>query len=63
MTLHMQNPGLQPGVSRDLLCLGFSLSSSTATDWQVQRIAACFALAPATARRIASLHYGEAGHD
>jgi hypothetical protein len=63
MAHHMQNPGLQPGVSRDLLCLVFSLSPSTATDWQVQRIATCFAVTTATARRIASLHYGEAGHD
>jgi hypothetical protein len=62
MSPQMQNPGLQAGTSRD--CFGGpSLSSPTASDWQVQMLASRFCLSPWMARETARLCFGESCND
>lgn len=61
--LEMQNPGGQAGVSRDLLCSGWSHPPSTASDWQAQTLASRFCLSPSMARDLARLCFGEARND
>ncbi len=63
MTAHMQNPGLAPRASRDLLCRGWSHHSLTASDWQAQTLVSRFCLSPWMARDIARLCFGEACDD
>ena len=55
----MQNPGLAPRASRDLLCGGWSQTSITASDWRAQMLAARFCLSPWMARDMARLCFGE----
>jgi hypothetical protein len=61
--LEMQNPGLQPRASRDLLSAGWSHHSLTASDLRAQTLVARFCLSPWMAQDIARLCYGEGGHD
>ncbi len=63
MAAHMQNPGLAPRASRDLLCLGWSLPLITATDRQAQLLTGRFVLSPPLARDVARLCFGEAFND
>lgn len=62
MTLHMQNPGVVPGVSRDLLGSG-SQPLVTPMHFRAQWLASRFCLSPSIARQVSSLHFGEMGHD
>lgn len=58
MSPKMQNPGLQPRVSRD--CFGGpSPHFPTASDWQAQTLASRFCLSPWIARDVAWLCFGE----
>lgn len=59
----MQNPGLAPRASRDLLSLGWSHRSSTASDSQAQMLTSRFCLSPSMARDLARLCFGEARND
>ena len=63
MAAHMQNPGLAPRASRDLLCLGWSHLSLTALDWREQMLASRFCLSPWMARDMARLCFGESCND
>ena len=62
-SLEMQNPGLAPRASRDLLCLGWSHRPSTASDSQAQMLTSRFCLSPSMARDLARLCFGEARND
>ncbi len=62
-TLDMGKAGSHPGLSGDLLCLGWSHRSLTASDWQAQTLASRFCLSPWMARDMARLCFGERGHD
>ena len=62
-SLEMQNPGVQAGASRDLLCLGWSRSSLTASERQAQLLCCCFRISPPLARDMARLCFGEGSHD
>ena len=62
-SLEMQNPGVQAGASRDLLCLGWSHSSFTASERQAQLLYRCFCISPPLARDMARLCFGEGSHD
>lgn len=59
----MQNPGLAPRASRDLLCSGWSHRPSTASDSQAQMLAARFCVSASLARDLARLCFGEARND
>lgn len=63
MAAHMQNAGGQPGVSRDLLCVGWSHFPLTALDWRAQMLASRFCLSPWMARDLARLCFGEGRND
>jgi hypothetical protein len=64
MSAQKGNPaGCNGGVSRDLLCLGWSLHPSTVSDWRAQTLASRFCLSPWMARDLAALCYGEGCHD
>lgn len=60
---HMQNPGLAPRASRDLLCLGWSQECLIASESQAQTLASRFTLSPWLAQDLARLCYGETAHD
>lgn len=49
--------------SRDLLCLGWSHPSLTASDWQAQTLSSRFCLSPWMARDMARLCFGEGCND
>jgi len=55
----MQNPGLAPRASRDLLCVGWSHRFLTASDWREQMLASRFCLSPWMARDVSRLCFGE----
>ncbi|WP_298018308.1 hypothetical protein [uncultured Parasphingopyxis sp.] len=62
MTPHMQNPGVQAGVSRDQLgCC--SRVSFTAPDWRWQHIAERYHLPPSMAQQVVLQCFGEASDD
>lgn len=63
MALHMQNPGVQAGASRDLLCVGWSQVSLTASESQAQMLASRFCLNPWLAQDYALLCFGEGCND
>lgn len=58
MAAHMQNAGVQPGVSRNQLG-GWLHSSLTASDTRAQMLASRFRLSPWLARDVARLCFGE----
>ena len=58
----MQNPGVQPRASRDLLGSG-SLPSTTSWHWREQVLASRFGLSPWIAREVSWLFYGEGCDD
>lgn len=59
----MQNPGLAPRASRNLLCVGWSRVSLTASDSRAQMLAWRFGLSPWLAREVALLCFGESCDD
>lgn len=59
----MGNPGLAPRAHRDLLCLGWSHGSLTASDLRAQTLAARYCLSPWMAQDMALLCYGEGRSD
>lgn len=59
MAAKMQNPDWQAGASRDLLCVGWSHSPFTASEWRAQMLASRFCLSPWMARDMARLCFGE----
>lgn len=63
MTLQMQNPGLAPRASRDLLCVGWSHHALTTSDLRAQMLASRFCLSPWMAQEIAWLCFGEGCND
>ena len=63
MATYMQNPGVQAGASRDLVCGSGSLPLPIATDWRAQMLACRFCLRPSMARVVARLCFGEGGND
>lgn len=60
---NMRNPGLQPGVSRDLLSAGWSPFVPTSSNLQAQMLAGRFCVCPLVARDLAELCFGEAQND
>jgi hypothetical protein len=62
MSLHMQNAGVQPGVSRNQLG-GWLHPFNTQTDWRTQLLVSRFSLSPAMAREVSAHFYGEARDD
>ena len=63
MSPNMQNAGLHPGASRDLLG-GSSHPFPTPMEWQAQWLASRFCLSPSMARQVSLLHFGAGGdHD
>ncbi|MWV26440.1 hypothetical protein [Aurantiacibacter rhizosphaerae] len=62
MTPHMQNPGVQAGVSRDLIGIS-SRKTLTAPDWRWQQIAIRFWLSSEMAKEVSRHCYGEARDD
>lgn len=63
MAAHMQNPGVQAGASRDLLCLGWSQTPITALDLRAQLLASRFGLSPWLAQDYAQLCFGRGFND
>jgi hypothetical protein len=63
MAANMQNGGVEPAVSRDLLCGGWSHLPLTASERQAQTLACRFYLSPWMARDMARLCFGEACND
>ena len=62
-TPEMQNPGLAPRASRDLLRGGWSHHPFIATASQAQVLACRFCLSPWMAQDMARLCYGEGADD
>lgn len=62
MSSQMQNPGVQAGVSRDLIGIS-SRKFLTAPGWRWQQIATRFWLSPQMARKISRHCYGETRND
>lgn len=62
-TSEMRNPGLAPRASRDLLSLGWSHPSLTASDLRAQTLVARYCLSPWMAQDIALLCFGERRDD
>lgn len=57
-----KTPALEAGASRNHSD-GRSHPLTTRADWRAQWIVARCRLAPAMARHVARLHFGESGHD
>lgn len=62
MVAHMQNAGVQPGVSRNQLG-GWLPPFNTQTDWRTQLLVSRFSLSPAMAQAVSAHFYGEARND
>jgi hypothetical protein len=62
MAPDMQNPGLAPRASRDLLGR-LSHRSDTSLAWRTQLIASRFALPPSMAREVSRQLFGEASDE
>jgi hypothetical protein len=62
MSLHMQNPAVEGGASRNQLG-GWLQPFNTQTDWRTQLLVSRFALSPAIARAVSAHFYGEARND
>ena len=63
MSAHLQNPGMQAGASRDLLCLSWLHSPFSASGLKAQTFATRFCLSPWMARDVAWLCFGEGCND
>lgn len=63
MALEMQNPGLQPRASRDLLCSGWSQDALTTSQLRAQILVSRYSLPLWIARDMAPLCFGEACND
>ena len=62
MSLHMQNPAVQGGASRNQL-VGWLHSLNTQTDWQAQLLVSQFRLSSAMAGEVSAHFYGEGRDD
>ena len=62
MSLHMQNPAVQGGASRNQLG-GWLHPSNTQTDWRAQLLVSRFRLSSAMAREVSAHFYGEGRDD
>lgn len=62
MSLHMQNPAVQGGASRNQLG-GWLPPLNTQIDWRAQLLISRFRLSPVMAREVAAHFYGEARDD
>ena len=59
----MQNPGLAPRASRDLLSLGWSVDALTTSDLRAQMLVCRYGLPLSIASHVASLCFGEGCND
>lgn len=59
----MQNPGLPPRASRDLLSMGWSQHALTISDLRAQMLVCRYGLPLSIASHVASLCFGEGCND